>query len=60
MPRYDSAEKFVAMMRTGRRPDGSEVNKAMPFMTLRNLNDTDLNAIYTYLKTLGPRRLGER
>jgi len=60
MPRYDSAEKFVAMMRTGRRPDGTEVNKAMPFMTLRNLNDTDLNAIYAYLKTLGPRRTGER
>ena len=60
MPRYDSAEKFVAMMRTGRRPDGSEVNKAMPFMTLRNLNDTDLNAIYAYLKTLGPRRPAER
>jgi len=57
MPRYDSAEKFVAMMRTGRRPDGGEVNKAMPFMTLRNLNDTDLNAIYAYLKTLGPRHV---
>ncbi len=60
MPRYDSPGKFVAMMRTGRRPDGTEVNKAMPFMTLRNLNDTDLNAIYAYLKTLGPRHTGER
>src|SRR5258708_1672979 len=60
MPRYDSPEKFVAMMRTGRRPDGTEVNKAMPFMTLRNMNDTDLNAIYAYLKTLAPRRAGER
>ncbi len=60
MPRYDSPEKFVAMMRTGRRPDGTEVNKAMPFMTLRNMSDTDLNAIYAYLKTLAPRRAGER
>src|SRR5258708_1751265 len=60
MPRYDSPEKFVAMMRTGRRPDGTEVNKAMPFMTLRNMSDTDLNAIYAYLKTLAPRSAGER
>jgi mono/diheme cytochrome c family protein len=60
MSRYDSAAKFVAMMRTGKRPDGTEVNPAMPFMSLRNLNDTDLNAIYAYLKTVGPRKAGER
>ncbi|HEY4997913.1 MAG TPA: cytochrome c, partial [Usitatibacter sp.] len=56
MPRYDSAEKFVAMMRTGTRPDGSAVSKVMPFMSLRNLNDTDLDALYAYLKTLAPRK----
>ena len=55
MPRYDTADKFVAMMRTGKRPDGSDVDKAMPFMSLRNLDDTDLHAIYAYLKTLPPR-----
>jgi mono/diheme cytochrome c family protein len=60
MPRYDTAQKFVAMMRTGKRPDGSEVSKAMPFMSLRNLDDTDLDAIYAYLKTLAPRKVGER
>jgi len=60
MPRYDSADKFVAMMRTGKRPDGSTVDKAMPFMTLRNLNDIDLNATYAYLKTLAPVKAGER
>ena len=60
MTRYDSAEKFVSMMRTGKRPDGSAVDKAMPFMTLRNLNDTDLNAIYAFLRTLSPRKLGDR
>ena len=59
MPRYDSAEKFVAMMRTARRPDGSEVSKVMPFMSLRNLNDTDLNAMYAYLRTLAPRKTSE-
>jgi len=55
MTRYDTAEKFIAMMRTGKRPDGSEVNKAMPFMSLRNFNDTDLHALYLYFKSL-PRR----
>jgi mono/diheme cytochrome c family protein len=60
MPRYDTAEKFVAMMRTARRPDGTEVNKAMPFTSLRNLNDMDLEAMYAYLKTLAPRKTGER
>jgi mono/diheme cytochrome c family protein len=60
MTRYDSAGKFVSMMRTGKRPDGTEVSPGMPFMSLRNLNDTDLNAMYAYLKTVGPRKAGER
>jgi mono/diheme cytochrome c family protein len=60
MPRYDTAQKFVAMMRTGKRTDGTDVSKVMPFMSLRNLNDTDLDAIYAYLKTLAPRKLAER
>ena len=60
MPRYDTAGKFVAMMRTGRRPDATEVSKVMPFMSLRTLNDTDLDAVYAYLKTLAPRRVAER
>ena len=60
MPRYDTAQKFVEMMRTGKRPDGSDVSKVMPFMSLRNTNDTDLNAMYAYLKTVVPRKAGER
>ena len=58
MARYDTAGKFIAMMRTGRRPDGSPA--VMPFMSLRNINDTDLNAMHAYLKTLAPRKTGER
>ena len=60
MTRYDTAGKFIAMMRTGKRPDGSAVDKAMPFMSLRNLNDTDLGAMHAYLKTLPARGAGER
>ncbi len=58
MPRYDTADKFVSMIRTGKRPDGSAVSKVMPFMSLRNLNDTDLHAIYLYLRALPPRAEG--
>ncbi|MFZ3322391.1 MAG: c-type cytochrome [Usitatibacter sp.] len=60
MPRYDTAQKFIAMMRTAKRPDGGEISKAMPFASLRNMNDTDLEAIYAFLKTLPPRKTGER
>ncbi|HEX7465274.1 MAG TPA: c-type cytochrome, partial [Usitatibacter sp.] len=60
MARYESADKFVAMMRTGKRPDGGEVSKVMPFMSLRYLNDTDLTAIYAFLKALPPAKRAER
>jgi mono/diheme cytochrome c family protein len=59
MPLYDNADKFVAMMRTGKRPDGSEVSKVMPFMSLRNLNDADLQAMYLYIRAQPPRAFGE-
>jgi mono/diheme cytochrome c family protein len=60
MPIYDSAEKFSAMLRTGKRPDGSAVSPVMPFETLRNLNATDVGALYVYLRTLPPRPAGAR
>jgi mono/diheme cytochrome c family protein len=59
MARYDAPEKFVSMMRTGKRPDGTAVDKAMPFGTLATINDVDLQALYAYLRTLAPRPPGE-
>lgn len=58
--RYDSVEKFRALLRTGKRPDGSAVSTVMPFATLRVLNDTDADALYAYLKTVPPRAAGGR
>jgi mono/diheme cytochrome c family protein len=52
MARYDTADKFVEMMRSGRRPDGSAVSEVMPFASLRNMNDVDLQALYSYLGAL--------
>ena len=60
MPRYDTPEKFVAMLRTGKRPDASAVSGVMPFASLKNLNDTDVAAVYMYLKSLPPRAAGGR
>jgi hypothetical protein len=60
MPRYLSADTFVAMLRTGQRPDGSAVSKVMPFEALKHLSDTDAKALYTYLKTMPARPAGER
>jgi cytochrome c553 len=54
MARYDTLPKFSTMMRTGKRPDGSAVSDAMPFATLRNLDDTDLAAMYAYIAAIPP------
>jgi mono/diheme cytochrome c family protein len=59
MPRYPDATQFIAMLRSGKRPDGSAI-AVMPFGTLRELNDTDAQALYAYLKTVAPRSHGQR
>ena len=42
-----TVEQFIEMMRTGRRPDGSEVN--MPWQNGAAMSDDDLAALYAYL-----------
>ena len=51
MPRYREADAFVAMMRSGKRPDGSAIG-VMPFGSLKTMNDTDLRAMHLYLAQL--------
>lgn len=60
MTPYDTPEKFAVMMRTGKRPDGSDVSKVMPFGAFRSLNDTDLQALLAFLKTVPARKAGGR
>jgi len=60
LARYATGENLRAMFRTGKRPDGSAVSTVMPFESLRAMNDTDVDALYAYLKTLPPRRAGSR
>lgn len=59
MPRYANAGQFVAMLRSGQRPDGSTV-AVMPFASLRELSDVDAQALHAYLTTLPPRPAGQR
>jgi len=55
MARYDHASAFIAMMRSGKRPDGSEVSRVMPFDSFGRMNDTELTAVYLYLSGLPAR-----
>jgi len=60
MPRYDTPAKFIAMMHTGKRPDGSPVSSVMPFAGFKVMDETELAAVYVYLQTLPPRAHGSR
>jgi mono/diheme cytochrome c family protein len=51
MPRYPDADAFARMFKTGNRPDGTPI-KVMPFGSLGQMNDTDVRALFLYLKTL--------
>jgi mono/diheme cytochrome c family protein len=57
LARYPDATKFLAMLRSGKRPDGSAIS-VMPFDTLSKLDDTDARAVYEFLKTLPARASG--
>ncbi len=60
MTRYPDARAFAAMLRTGKRPDGSAVSTVMPFTALKEMNDTDVQAVYLHLKALPPLPSGQR
>ena len=55
MGRYPDAASFAAMMKTGKRPDGSAVSEVMPFQSLREMSDVDVRALHLYLTTMAPR-----
>jgi len=59
MPAYKDATTFATMMKTGKRPDGSAI-KVMPFESLREMNEIDVQALYAYLKTVPAKPFGQR
>jgi mono/diheme cytochrome c family protein len=60
MSRYKTEEQFKALLRTGKRPDGSAVSTVMPFKALAYMSDAEVDALFTFLKTLEPRPFGGR
>lgn len=52
--RYSAADIKRAITR-GVRPDGSRISPPMGFAYYRNINESDLDAIVAYLRTLAPR-----
>lgn len=47
-------EQFMAAMRTGLRPDGSQIKDFMPWRSMARHTNDELRAIYMYLKTVPP------
>jgi hypothetical protein len=60
MARYANAGQFIAMLRSGHRPDGSAISPVMPFASLRELDDADARALYAHLKRLPAVPSGQR
>ena len=59
MARYPTADAFAAMFHSGKRPDGSAIG-VMPFESFSQMSDTDVRALYAFLKTLPARAAGKR
>lgn len=50
-----SEEDFFTLMRSGRTPEGREVDPFMPWRTFSQMNDEELSAIWLYLQSLPAR-----
>ncbi|HEX5107705.1 MAG TPA: c-type cytochrome [Vicinamibacterales bacterium] len=53
--RYTEAS-FVTAMRTGKKPNGTQIQPPMPSDVYQNMTDDDLKAIWAYLQTIKPIR----
>jgi len=53
--RYNEAS-FITTMRTGRKPNGTQIQPPMPSDVYQNMTDDDLKAIFAYLRTIEPIR----
>jgi len=47
-------EDFFRAIRSGKRPDGSAIDPFMPWQTYAKMSDTELSALWAYLRTLPP------
>lgn len=54
-----SEDDFLKVMRTAKRPDGSQLDPVMP-LVFGQMNDTELKALWAFFKTLPPVAKGQR
>jgi mono/diheme cytochrome c family protein len=47
-----SGDQIIAALRTGKRPDGSELSGVMPYAAFAHLTDEDAQAIAAFLKSI--------
>lgn len=56
---YSEAD-FTTLLRTGKRPGGTEVGSAMPTKWTREMTDLEIKAVWEFLRTVPPREFGNR
>ena len=54
-----SEDEFIQTVRTGKRPDGSPLNRVMP-AAFGQMTDVELKALWAYLATVAPMETGAR
>jgi mono/diheme cytochrome c family protein len=59
MARYATPGAFKTMLRSGKRPDGSAISPIMPFESIGDMTDVDIDALHAYLVSLPPRTAGQ-
>lgn len=55
-----SFQDFDTLMKTGRRKNGKQLDPFMPVDEWRNLDDTEMHALWAFLQTLPATPLGQR
>jgi cytochrome c553 len=55
-----SESDFLRAFRTGKRPNGTTINPFMPWQLMGHMSDTELMAIYAFLKTVPPQPYNTR
>lgn len=53
-------QDFLRAMRTGKRPNGSDIDSLMPWKGLATMSDTELRALWLYLRTVTAKPYGDR
>ena len=51
---------FYRVFREGKKPDGSPIDTFMPWQAMGRFTDTELDALWAYLRSVPPRAAGQR